>query len=294
MMKRCSIMLVCLALAACDGRSQARFQGSLYFAQGAYVMRFSLQNAGLSVVGHLGDTVIRDLSELGSGDLLVAETASVNRLKVPRISWFNPATGEAADLYPGLFARHLPGPSMVVYDDGSSLVAVPQQNERPNVTVYNHPPNQLTVLLAAGPDVALFEVVEEGEPVIRSWNAITGEHRALEGLTRTCRLEGAVWVDSLERLVCRRRDGLAAEAEHVIAGLDGRVDTALALDSGDEYRVLAYSAAQEVLVVQQIWHAVLDSRDRYAVLLLDLESGETHRVADNVNLGSAVVFADYH
>ncbi len=285
-------LVLSLLLIGCEDRQTAPYQGGLYFAQGAYIMRFSLQDGSLSVTGHLGDTVVRDISPLGQ-ELLIAESASVNRRRVPRISWFDPGTGETADLFAGVLARHLSGPGMVVYDDGSHLYAVPQQSERPNQTIFSHGPNQVTGLLAAGQNLLLFEAEEAGERLIRSWDARSGQQVKLEALSGACRLDGAVWIVQLERLLCKRRSGRSAEAVYVFADLDGVVHSELNLPSENEFRALTYIAGQEALVLQEIWQSMLDSRDKFGVWLYDVRTGESRRVAENVNLGDSVVFADY-
>ena len=118
-------VLFAVVLAACDSQQPPAYQGTLYFGQGDYVMRFSLRDASFSVAGRLGDTSIRRIEAMGPEYLLITESASVNRIQVSRISWFNLKTGESASLYRGVLARFLAQPGIVVYDDGANLYAVP-------------------------------------------------------------------------------------------------------------------------------------------------------------------------
>lgn len=114
-MKRLLTLLILgLLLASCDGGSTQEYHGALYFGRGAYLLRFSLGDGSLSIAGHLGDTTIRQVTALGNDNLLIAESASVNRRRVPRISWVDLRTGETANLYSGVWAEHLADRSAVI------------------------------------------------------------------------------------------------------------------------------------------------------------------------------------
>ena len=80
-------------------------------------MRLSLRDGSLSVVTNLGDTIIRDVSIFLENRLLIAESASINRKNVRRISWVDVNTGQIAALYSGVLARYLEGSGFIVYDD---------------------------------------------------------------------------------------------------------------------------------------------------------------------------------
>ena len=287
-----ALLLAVLAV-ACDGQPAPGFQGVLYFGRDAYVMRYSLRDGSLSSQGHLGDTVIREVSAFGPDHLLIAESASVNRLSVPRISWFDLRTGESVDLYPGLLARYLPEASLVVYDDGLNLKAVPQLDGSAFEVIHAHAQNQLTQLLAAPPGLLLFEVAEEGGPLIRSWSARTGEVRGLEELTRQCRLQGAVWVESRQRLACKRRSGIAAEAGYVLVALDGGVDGALNLPEDTRFLALAYLADRHALVLRETRRGLFGTRDRHFVWVYELDSGTAHRLPGSAIPATSAVYAAY-
>jgi hypothetical protein len=285
--------ILALGLTACDDRESHGYRGVLYFGQGAYLMRFSLQEGSLSVKGHLGDTILREVSGLGSDHLLVAETASVNRRKVPRISLFDLRTGESADLYAGLYARYLAVSGLVVYDDGSELFVVPQLDDSANRIIFSHSQNQLTHMIEAAPGTLLFEVGEAGEPTIHAWNSLTDELRELDDLTTACRLEGAVWLAPLERLACKRRDSPPIEAEYVLSDLDGAIDGRLNLPAGNPVVALGYIDSQQALVLQETRKGMLGARETFAVLMYDINSGESDTLASNVYLGASVVFAEF-
>lgn len=293
MNRRSIALLLTLVLAACDSSHPPAYQGGLYFGRDAYLMRFSLRDGSVTIEGHLGETAIREISAFGADHLLIAETASVNRRSVPRISWFDIRNGESVDLYPGVYATYLPDAHLVAYDDGLNLYAVPQLDGSANEIIYSHAQNQVTRLLAAPPGLLLIEVGEGGAPAIRSWSARTGDIGALEGLTRACRLRGAVWIESLARLACKRRSGAVADAGYVLAALDGTVDGNIELPADGQFFALTYLPGPHVLVLQETRPGLFGTRDKHAVWVYELHSGASHRLPGNANLGTSAVYAEY-
>lgn len=293
MKKLLTLLILGLLLASCDSGPTEQYPGALYFGQGAYLMRFSLNDGSRSIVGHLGDTTIRQVTALGNEYLLIAESASVNRNRVSRISWINPKTGETADLYAGIRAVHLADPGVVVYDNGSELYAVPQQSDSDNVVIFSHPQKPLNRLLEASPGVLLIETGDSGEVTVHAWDAQSGSLRELKSLAVSCRLVGAVWIASLERLACKPRAGPVADSEYLLVDLEGKVDGRLELPADKNFLALAYVEKLNALVLQESWRGWLGVRDKHAIWMHELDTGASHRVADNVNLGGSVVYAEY-
>ncbi|MDX1380458.1 MAG: hypothetical protein R3233_05015 [Xanthomonadales bacterium] len=290
---RSMALLLVFVLAACDSRQAPVYQGGLYFGVDSYVMRYSLRDGSLTAEGHLGDTVSREVSPFCGDHLLIAESASVNRRSVPRISWFDLRTGESVDLYPGLLARYLPEAGLVAYDDGLNLYAVPQLDGSAFEVIYGHAQNQLSQLLAAPPGLLLFEATEGGAPLIRSWSTQTGEVRALDALTRLCRLQGAVWIEPLERLACKRRSGSVAEAGYVLAALDGTVEGSLDLPEDGLFLALAYLPEPHALALRETRRGLFGTRDTHSVWVYELDSGTVHQLPGSANLGTSAVYAAY-
>ena len=288
----CAI-IVMLSLAACNAEQDHPFYGGLYFSQGSYLMRLSLQDGSLSVEGHLGDSIIREISAFGGNHLLIAESASVNRRRVQRVSWIDLNTGESADLYAGTRARYLPAGNIIVYDDGSELFAVPQIDGSANRNIFSHAKNQLSSMTVVSDQVLLFESGDPGNRVIRSWNSLTNELKEHQELTALCRLQGSVWIDSLERLACKRRGGPIASAPYVLADLDGNTSGTLDLPEGTRFLALSYIAEQSALILQETVPSMIGARDQYVVWIQDVRTGERHRIPASINLGDFVVFADY-
>jgi hypothetical protein len=286
-------VLLAIALVACDSQQPPAYKGALYFGQGAYLMRFSMRDASLSVAGRLGDARIRSITAMGPEYLLIAETASVNRMRVSRIAWFNLKTGESASLYQGVLALFLAKPGIVVYDDGGTLYAVPAVDGTENRILYAHPRASVTRLLEATPGLLLFETAQGADTMIHSWNPETDQQAQLDLLTATCRLEGAVWIEPLQRLACKPRTAAGAEAEYLLADLDGSVDGYLNLPEDRQFEALTFIDSQHVLVLRETWRGLMSEYDNHAVWTYDIQTGASYRLSENVDLGSSVVYADY-
>lgn len=287
------VALVFPALLSCGSREQTEYHGDLYFGQGSYLMRLSLRDGGLSVVDNLGDKTIRDISAFGKGRLLVAETASINRRTVTRISWIDLKTTQATALYSGVLARFLPAAGVIVYDDGSKMYAVSLRNPGEDEILFSHGLNQLATITAVSEDTLLFETDEAEQPVIHSWNAVTGELLRLDSLTAACRLSGAVWIDTLERLACKRRGSKQVDAGYVLADLQGAVDGKLNLPEGRQFEAVAYVATQNAVILKEAWRSWFGTQQKSAVWIHNLQSSESHRLARNLNLGSSVVYTEF-
>jgi len=281
------------ALVACAPPDQTGYHGALYFGQGSYLLRYGLRDGSLSVVDNLGDKSIRDISEFGEDKLLIAETASINRRTVPRISWFDLKTGQSVALYSGVLAKYLAAPGVVVYDDGLKLYAVQQWGPGNDEIIFSHGSNQLSGMTVVSGDVLLFETIDAGRAVIYSWNADTGTLTRLDALSSACELRGAVWIDTLLRLTCRKRAATRADPAYILSDLDGAVDGKLDLPKEKRFFALTYIAGQDVVILRETWHAMFGTQERSAVWAYDIQSGESRRLSSNQNLGTSVVYTDF-
>lgn len=280
-------------LLSCDSGQPPMFRGALYFGQEAYLMRYSMHDGSLSVEGHLGDTTIREVTALGTDHLLISETALVNRRRISRISWFDLQTGESADLYPGVLARYLASSDLIVYDDGSSLFAVPQRDGSANEVVWEHAQNEISQLVEAAPDFLLIEAGAAGQAAIHAWSPRTGQLQLLEGLTAACRLEGSVWIEPLQRLACRPPSAPSVNTDYVLSDLEGVVEDPLRLPADKQFRALTYIANQHVLLLQEIRPGLLGGRDKHLVWVYDIGTGASYQLPGSVNLGRSVVYAEF-
>ena len=287
------LLLLTPVLVSCGDKDQIRYQGYLYFAQSYYLMRYNLGDGSVSVVTNLGDKTIRDISIFLDNRLLIAESASINRKDVRRISWVDVNSGQTAALYAGVLARFLKGSGFIVYDNGVTLFAVDLTSEADNETIFTHKMNQLSAVTVVSDDTILFETNEEGAWRIRSYNVLTRALRPLDRLSGICRLHQAVWIDDLEQLACKELANQTEYARYILTNLDGEVSATLPLPEAKHFDALAYISGQGALVLKETWESVFGNQKRAAIWVHDLKSKESHRLAKNQNPGSSVVYTNF-
>jgi len=281
-------------LVSCGGSGdQTGYKGYLYFAQSHYLMRFGLKDSSLSVVRNLGDKTIHDVSKFLENRLLLAESASINRKKVRRISWVDVNTGQTGALYSGVLARYVEGSGVVVYDDGSGLFAVALSGDFDSEAIFTHKANQLSTMMVMSRDSLLFEINDAGDRLIRSYNVITGDLQTLDRLSGICRLDQAVWINDLEQLACKERSNQANDASYFLTNLDGDVNGTLALPEGKRFEALTYISGQKALVLKESWNSAFGRQERSSIWVHNIQSGESLRLSDNQDLGSSVVYTDF-
>ena len=281
-------------LVSCQPSAQGKYGGYLYFIQSPYLMRFSLRDFGLEAVTTLGNTKIREISKFGEDRLLIAETASINRKRVARISWIDLNTGRTQALYPGVQARYIASAGVMVYDDGNRLYAIAQAEGTETTTqILSHRRHQLSAMLEVSNDRLLIEIVEDGLPAIHSFVAEDGSLTRLDALSATCKLKGAVWLDDLEQLACiERNDGNGkSEDGYVFADLDGQVLSRPMFPEGDTFLALTYIRGQGALILNETWTSPIDGLENSAVWVHDVKTGENFELSDTLDLGSSVVYS---
>jgi len=288
------VFLLLPALSSCDRADEdSGYHGYLYFAKGPYLMRFGLRDASLSVVTNLGDKTINDVSKFVESKLLIAETASVNRKKVRRISWIDIKTGQTSALYSGVFARYLPDSGQIIYDDGDRLYAVAIFGDSSSETIFTHRKNQLSSVMVGPVGIVLFETSDAGVRQIHSFDLVTGAVSTLDRLSEVCRLEHAVWIDDLERMACKEPTMPVSQARYVLTNLDGNVSGLVNLPEGRQFTALGYVRDQGALILTESWSSMFGGRPNSAVWIHNIQSGENLRLAKNQNLGPSVVYTDF-
>ncbi len=286
-------MLLIPILTSCGYGDNSGYHGYLYFAQSHYLMRFGLKDGSVSVVSNLGDKTIHDVSRFLENRLLIAESASINRMDVRSISWVDVNTGQSAPLYSGVLARYLEGSGVVVYDDGESLFTVALSGASDNETIFTHKTNQLSTVMVVSKDTLLFETGDAGDWRIRSYNVITGEMQALDRLSGVCRLDQAVWIDDLEQLACKEQTDQSQHARHVLVNLAGDVSGELALPEGKRFSALTYVSGQKALILEESWTSVFGGQEGSAIWVYNIQSRASLRLSDSQGLGSSVVYTDF-
>ena len=288
-------LLVIPLMVACQPNDDSGYRGYLYYAQDSYLMQFSLRDGSRTVVTAVGDRKIREISQLGEGRLLIAELATLSWQTVARISWMDLKTNRSEPLYSGVRARFVADAGVIVYDDGSKLYAVPLAGESElDSVILAHRRHQLTAMVGISGTRLLFEVQEQGRPVIHAYDAANGTLQTLEGLGDACELDGSVWIDELELLACRDRDGEGDRSAHayVLADLEGNVSRRLQLPEGGSYLALAYIPGQDALIFRETWRSDFADQPRAAIWAHDIHSGSNQQLSDSVDPGTSVVYTD--
>jgi len=289
-------LLVILAqlVASCGPPDENPYHGYLYFARGSYLMQFRLRDGSVAVVTNLGEGTIREISPMGEDRILVSELASISGQKVARISWMELKTGQSDTLYAGDQARYVASAGVLVYDDGGTLYSVPLAGESGVIRiVLSHARHQLSNMVEVSDGSLLFETLDEGQPRIDSYQAVTGELRTLGQLARMCRLEGAVWIGELEQLACKDRGAGELTDTYILADLDGHLISRLPLPEGKEFLALTYISDQGALILRERRAGQFGGQENYAVWAHNIHSGENRRLPGTTNLGTSVVYTDY-
>jgi hypothetical protein len=277
-------------LASCQQGPAPDLHGRLYFASGNYVGEFDIARRTSVVVGNRGAATIRNVSTFGTGRLLLAETAVVDGNDVQRISWIDLEIGRAETLYSGVIARYLAEPAALLWDDGTTLhVTGRNRNSHINAEVLSHGLNQLSAIIGASGQLALFEVGLPENRAIYSYDVGTRELVLREELSAVCRLVGAVWIDDREQIACPTKDRGGDVDDYLLVDLDGAVRGRLALPEGKQFLALAYSAEQHALFLTERWHSLWGA-ERFSVWSYDFISGRSYRIVRNQYLGTSAVF----
>jgi len=270
-MPRIVLLLVLLipVFVSCGSREQTAYHGYLYFANGSYLLRFSLRDGSRSVVTNLGDKSIRHISHFRKNRLLIAELASINRKNISRISWVDVKTGQSEALYSGDLALYLANSDVIVYDDGGKLFAVSLAGGSHSDPIISHRLHQLSSMIELSNDTVLFETNDAGNRRIHSYDALTRELQLLDRLSGVCR------------------------PAYILASLDGDVSGPLALPEGKRFFALTYVSKQNALILNESWRSRLSGQEKSAIWVHNIQSGENRRLAKNQNLGTSVVYTDF-
>jgi len=287
------ISIFCLVspLQSCEPQSHPEVHGHLYFASGNYIGEFDLEQGASTITANRGAVTIRNVSAFGEGRLLLAETATVENLEVPRISWVDLETGRAETLYSGVIARYLPGPGVLVWDDGKRLHASSRTRDPSyNAEVITHNPNQLVTILDVRHDTVLFATGAPTHRVIHSYNVSTKELVQRVALSNTCQLQAAVWISGRDQLACLARESSGNDVDYLLVDLDGNIHGRLNLPQGKQFKALTYIPDHHLLIITERWQTLLVGAERFAVWAYDMSTGLSHRLVKDQYLGTSAVY----
>ena len=278
-------------LQSCEPQTRLELHGQLYFASGSYIGEFDLQQGASTIAANRGAVTIRNVSAFTGGRLLLAETAIVENQEVPRISWVDLDTGQAGTLYSGVIARYLPGPGVLVWDDGTRLHASSRiRNLSHNAEIITHNLNQLTTILDVADDTVLFTAGGPTQRIIHSYNVVTKELLRRAELSNTCQLTAAVWISNRDQLACLARDTAGMGVDYLLVDLEGTIRGRLDLPQGKRFVALVYLPDQHVLIFTERWRSLLGGVERFAVWAYDMGTGQSHRLVKDQYLGASAVY----
>lgn len=276
-------------LASCDSRDGAGVEGHLYFASDNYVGDFDMSTGVAVVAANLGNLSIQHVGHFRDDELLLAVVTSIDGRDTYKILHFNPADNYVGTLFPGRRAHYLVDVDAIAYDDGSRLYvrSVAGEFPRRELSTRVSPGNRPDIVPVSG-RAFLYRDGFEGQRQVRLYDVLTDSTRTLPALAEICELDGAVWIDASEQLMCRPYD--AGIADYVLAGLDGAVAGPVELPGEGRFRAVAYLPAERLVVLTQVSISWFANRERHAVWVYDPELREAMRVSNDQYLGDTVAY----
>jgi len=284
-----SLVFGLLLFSGCEPDETREYWGNLYFAAGSYLGQLDLRDGSVSVLANVGDADIREIDAFGDDQLLLTIFGPVNRKDTFRLMQFNLDTFGLVTLINGRHGRYLPAPEALIFDDGAHLRArVYGDGPMEELTIIRHRFGSRVRVLQVSAASILYSV--DPANAIYSFDVVSRALRALPELSEKCQLDGALWVDAREALLCKHED---APQSYSLVGLDGSARGVLAILDASSYRAVAYLADQDALVLTEAWNTVVSGSERYAIWIYDLASDRMVRLVGDQYLGSSVVYGSH-
>lgn len=282
-----AILLVTLA-GACDRNDQPELRGSLYFAAGNYLAQLDLRDGSASVVTNLGDVEIREISPQLDERLLLTVFGTVNQQDVHRLVLYDIETNQTLGLVRGRLGRYLPGTKVLVYDDGSRIIAAERIQgswERSEVVAhrFNAPMRILTISRHR------FLYGEAGQSIY-AYDTLSKRSIELDALGERCSLDDALWLPDRELLLCRTHDGADDTFAYPLVDLDGTVHGELPLPAERSMHPVAWLPDQGVIVLTEQWSGGLSDRVKSAIWIYRIADDNLYRLVDDQYLGRFAVY----
>lgn len=281
-----SLLLGILFIAGCAPGEQREYWGNLYFGIGAYLGQLDLRDGSVSLLANLGDTSIREIDAFGDDQLLLSVLGPVNRKDTYRLMQYDLEGNGLATLINGRHGRYLPGPEVLVFDDGAHLkTRIYGGGGMEQLVVAQHRFGARAYIL----QVSATEFIHSIDPdsTIYSFDVETRVLRPLPGLSRQCRIDGALWIAARRELLCKRGEDTS---EYAFVSLDGEVRGALDIPDARPFRAIAHLDDQDALVLSETWHTFVSRRERNAIWIYDLTTDRMTRLAKNQSIGSLAVY----
>ena len=275
---RVPLLVVLGFIVSCDAPDRQTPHGHLYFTTGSYVGLFDLSDGSSAPVASLGDVTIDHISAYESGDLLLTLRDFVNERETSRILRFNPRRHTSFPLFPGLMAEFLPGSKTVVYDDGSRLLATHRRKAfRDEAVIDEHGYNSKSAVVVISGTEILFNGAVDGEVLIQRYDTDDGRVYPLHELSKTCRLNGAIWIAGSGQLLCKMIFDSEEAPKYGFVTLSGAATNSLPLPGDKNYRALSYLPDQDLIILSERSNSWGGGQQRHAVWVYDMTASTAYR-----------------
>ncbi len=288
---RATLLVMLGLIASCDVSEQQALHGHLYFAAGSYVGEFDLSDGSSAPVASLGDVTIDHLSVYENNDLLLTMRDFSNEREISRILRFNPRQNASFPLFPGLVAEFLPGPRVVIFDDGLSFIATHRGKAfRDETVIDTHGHNTRPAIVVISDTEILFNSVVDGEFLIHRYDVDEERSYPLHDLSKVCRLNGAIWIVGSEQILCKAVFDSSEKPIYAIVSLSGEPRISLVLPDDKNFRALTYLDDQNVVILSELSSSWGGGRQKHAVWVYDMNASSAYRLAKDQYLGQSVVY----
>lgn len=286
-----ALVMLCATLGACDAPTRPGPGGYVYFGSGGYLGRLSLGDGSSEIVAHIGEGSVTSVGNYKDGELLLTVRRLVNSTEVQMITRFDLATKHYTNLFAGNTVAFLPDEGTTVYDDGINLLATRiVDNDRRLTKIYAHDFNATVTIVAISDQALLFQVSKGNDSKVFHYDVATEIHESLDEFSTVCDLQGAVWVPEIQQMLCQEPGGSRSKSQYRFVSMDGQLGNVVPRPGKNPFRPLLYLPGQRVLVLTEAWRGFLGGRQRYAVWIYDLASGESYRLVKDQYLGNYVAY----
>ncbi len=288
---RVALLVVLGLIASCDVSEEQALHGHLYFAAGSYVGEFDLSDGSSAPVASLGDVTIDHIRAYKDNDLLLTLRDFVNEHESSRILRYDPRENASFPLFPGLMAEFLPGPRVVIYDDGASLLATHRtQAFRDEAVIDAHGHNSKPSVVVISDTEILFNSVVDGAVLIQRYDVDEGRSYPLHDLSKVCRLDGAIWIAGSEQILCKALFDSSEKLHYGFVSLNGAATIPLPLPQDNNFRALIHLPDQNLVIFSESSNSWGGGQQKYAVWVYDITASTAYRLAKDQYLGRSVVY----
>lgn len=285
------VPLLLVLLAACEPAAPPEISGELYFGSGNYLAVLALRNGNTDIVASIGDAEIQEISPRSERHILLNVFGPVNQRNSHRLVLFDLETRQQLTFFEGRFGRYLLDGQTLVYDDGSRVWATWKRvNYWEKVEVAQHAFNAKVRIVPVSNTAFLYSVESEGAAPLYVFDTARNQSTELKRLTSVCELDGAIWIQARNEVLCRSGPSSGSHDSYVFANLDGIVSGSLQLPPDKSFRALAYMPDRDAVVLSESWKTWLSGRRKWAVWVYDIGDAAAYRLLEHQYLGPTVIY----